>query len=181
MPPAPPLSVHVSSKPPAATLDNNTQENTILELSSCIDTPSLSAQSILLLIWERRKVFSLKIENAFARDLGGIIQFCMGYRLLLWAPWRITTLRAWLLLYAAGTKLSCIDHHGEGEHQYLGHHRVCCGRPAAAAAALGKTNSGMNMTRLQQYQNNLTGFFLTKTAASSSCSVRARAPCWSSA
>ena len=58
------------------------------------------------------------IENAFARDLGGIIQLCMGYSLGGCGPWRITTIRAWLLWYTAGTQHPCIDHHGEGEHQF---------------------------------------------------------------
>ena len=58
----------------------------------------------------------------------------MGYRLGVCELWRITTIRAWLLWYTAGTQHPCIDHHGEGEHQCnLGRYRVCCGRPAAAA------------------------------------------------
>ena len=55
-----------------------------------------------------------------------------------------------LVFYTAGTQHSCIDHHGEGGHQYLGHRRVRCGRPAVAD--LGKTTSGMNRMRLQQCQ-----------------------------
>ena len=103
------------------------------------------------LFWSTLKV----IKFGFALDLGGIIQFCLGYRL---GSWRVTTLHAWLRLYTAGLQHLCIGHHGEGGHQYLGHHRVPCGRPTAAA--LGKTTLETNRTRLQQqYQNNQTVFF----------------------
>ena len=120
------------------------------------------------------------IENSFVQDLGGITQRCMGYRLgndrtrpytyalttlihrwdtapvhrLAWTK-RESIIRLSITLAA----IACVR----------------CGRPAAASCATQAKQVVSSRGWIGRDGQNV--FYLTTTAAISSCSLRARAPC----